>query len=204
MSRTVEKRQSDSKTVEKSTYHVDNSVKTYGEVQTLLKAYGVDLDHKRFLILQGEVESIALMKPKGQNEHEDGLLEYLEDIIGTSSYKSQLVEAEKLLEAASDVREEKLAHMKLMQKETKSLEGQSKEAMIYIDGENKVTQLQNKSLQCTIKKLSSDLESATAEKAAIDEKIQSEQARHTEVTDNLAVLSEKVLRTKTELEVWVP
>lgn len=33
---------------------------------------------------QGEVESIAQMKPKGATEHDDGLLEYLEDIIGTS------------------------------------------------------------------------------------------------------------------------
>ena len=41
--------------------------------------YGVDLEHKRFLILQGEVESISLMKPKG-TATEDGLLEYLQVI----------------------------------------------------------------------------------------------------------------------------
>ena len=50
----------------------------------LLKARGIDLDHNRFLILQGEVESIAQMKPKGATEHDEGLLEYLEDIIGTA------------------------------------------------------------------------------------------------------------------------
>jgi hypothetical protein len=27
-----------------------------------------------------------MMKPKGQTEHEDGLLEYLEDIIGSNRY----------------------------------------------------------------------------------------------------------------------
>ena len=36
------------------------------------------------------MESIAQMKPKAPNEHEDGLLEYLEDIIGTSRV-SQIV-----------------------------------------------------------------------------------------------------------------
>lgn len=36
---------------------------------------------------QGEVESIALMKPKALTENECGLLEYLEDIIGTTRYK---------------------------------------------------------------------------------------------------------------------
>lgn len=67
-----------------SKYTINGKTATYGEVQTLLKARGIDLDHKRFLILQGEVESIAQMKPMSPNEHEDGLLEYLEDIIGTS------------------------------------------------------------------------------------------------------------------------
>lgn len=38
-------------------------------------------------MLQGEVEQIAMMKPKGLTEHESGMLEYLEDIIGTSRYK---------------------------------------------------------------------------------------------------------------------
>lgn len=33
---------------------------------------------------QGEVESIAQMKPKGVNDSDEGLLEYLEDIIGTA------------------------------------------------------------------------------------------------------------------------
>jgi structural maintenance of chromosome 4 len=39
------------------------------------------------------VESIAQMKPKTLTEHEDGLLEYLEDIIGTSKYKEPIEEA---------------------------------------------------------------------------------------------------------------
>ncbi len=37
--------------------------------------------------MQGEVEQIALMKPKAQHPHETGMLEYLEDIIGTTRYK---------------------------------------------------------------------------------------------------------------------
>ncbi|KAL4068878.1 RecF/RecN/SMC N terminal domain-containing protein [Scleroderma yunnanense] len=64
-----------------SKYTINGRTSSFTEVQTLLKGRGIDLDHKRFLILQGEVESIAQMKPKAQNEHEDGLLEYLEDII---------------------------------------------------------------------------------------------------------------------------
>lgn len=41
----------------------------------------------KLAFLQGEVEQIALMKPKAQHPHETGMLEYLEDIIGTTRYK---------------------------------------------------------------------------------------------------------------------
>lgn len=45
--------------------------------------------------VQGEVEQISMMKPKGQTEHETGLLEYLEDIIGTDKYIPLLEETAK-------------------------------------------------------------------------------------------------------------
>ena len=57
-----------------------------------MRSHGIDLDNNRFLILQGEVEQIAMMKPKGQTPHEDGLLEYLEDIIGSNRYLEQINE----------------------------------------------------------------------------------------------------------------
>ena len=65
-----------------SNYYLNGKKMTFKEIGTLLRAKGIDLDHNRFLILQGEVESIAMMKPKAQHENDDGLLEYLEDIIG--------------------------------------------------------------------------------------------------------------------------
>lgn len=36
---------------------------------------------------KGEVEQIAMMKCKGDKDGETGMLEYLEDIIGTTRYK---------------------------------------------------------------------------------------------------------------------
>ena len=62
---------------------------SFQEVSTLLKKRGVDLDHNRFLILQGEVEQIALMKPKGLTPNDTGMLEFLEDIIGSSRCEEQ-------------------------------------------------------------------------------------------------------------------
>lgn len=90
-----------------STYYINDKPSNYTEVTTLLKKEGIDLDHKRFLILQGEVEMIAQMKPKAENEHDDGLLEYLEDIIGTSKYKEQLESISKEIENLNDIYIEK-------------------------------------------------------------------------------------------------
>lgn len=50
-----------------SKYFINNNVVDYKDVCTLLMDKGIDLDHNRFLILQGEVEQISLMKPKGSN-----------------------------------------------------------------------------------------------------------------------------------------
>jgi structural maintenance of chromosome 4 len=53
-----------------SKYLINDSPVDYKEVVQLLMEKGIDLDHNRFLILQGEVEQISLMKPKSENEHD--------------------------------------------------------------------------------------------------------------------------------------
>lgn len=47
-----------------SEYWLDDNRSSWSEVGCVLRAQGIDLDHNRFLILQGEVELIATMKPK--------------------------------------------------------------------------------------------------------------------------------------------
>ncbi|KAA1467870.1 hypothetical protein DENSPDRAFT_926927 [Dentipellis sp. KUC8613] len=119
-----------------SKYTINGRQSNYKEVQTLLKDRGIDLDHNRFLILQGEVESISQMKPKAPSEHEDGLLEYLEDIIGTSKYKEpielSLVEMERL----SEERSEKLNRLRIVEKEKNKLEEQKREAEDFLRLQN--------------------------------------------------------------------
>uniref|UniRef100_A0AC34GIG9 RecF/RecN/SMC N-terminal domain-containing protein n=1 Tax=Panagrolaimus sp. ES5 TaxID=591445 RepID=A0AC34GIG9_9BILA len=70
----------------KSKYSLNGKTAQFKDIQTKLKNAGIDLDHNRFLILQGEVEQISLMKYKAEKEGEEGMLEYLDDIIGTSRY----------------------------------------------------------------------------------------------------------------------
>jgi structural maintenance of chromosome 4 len=75
-----------------SDYYVNGRKCAVKEVAALLKSKGIDLDNNRFLILQGEVEQISLMKPRGEQPGDTGLLEYLEDIIGTDSLVPQIEE----------------------------------------------------------------------------------------------------------------
>ena len=80
-----------------SKYTIDSKSTTYTEVGQLLRSHGIDLDNNRFLILQGEVEQIAMMKPKAAAPHEEGLLEYLEDIIGSNRFVEKIDEVSIIL-----------------------------------------------------------------------------------------------------------
>lgn len=84
-----------------SSYYVNEVLSSRGGVVQKLKDYGVDLDHNRFLILQGEVEQISMMKPTAKSEHEEGMLEYLEDIIGSNRLKEPIIKFDELIEQLS-------------------------------------------------------------------------------------------------------
>ncbi|MCJ1471588.1 hypothetical protein MMC13_000228 [Lambiella insularis] len=122
-----------------SKYYMNGHESNFTAVTTLLKERGVDLDHKRFLILQGEVESIAQMKPKAANEHDDGLLEYLEDIIGTSKYKTPIDESAAEVETLNEVCVERSARLQHVEKEKNGLEDKKNKALAYIKDENELT-----------------------------------------------------------------
>jgi structural maintenance of chromosome 4 len=105
-----------------SKYYINDRGSNFTEVTKLLKGKGVDLDNNRFLILQGEVEQISLMKPKSQGPHDEGFLEYLEDIIGTNQYVEKIEEASKQLEMLNEKRTASVQMLKLAEKERDNLE----------------------------------------------------------------------------------
>ncbi|KKK20217.1 hypothetical protein AOCH_005760 [Aspergillus ochraceoroseus] len=140
-----------------SKYYMNGKETNFTTVTTLLRNRGIDLDHKRFLILQGEVESIAQMKPKAANEHEDGLLEYLEDIIGTSKYKQPIEEAATELETLNDVCVEKNNRVQHVEKEKTALEDKKNHALAYIRDENELAQKQSALYQIYIDECSDNL-----------------------------------------------
>lgn len=57
---------------------------------------------------QGEIEAISLMNPKAQTEHESGMLEYVEDIIGTNRYIEPIQKFNEKLEKLNEEKKEKV------------------------------------------------------------------------------------------------
>ena len=49
-----------------------------------------------------------MMKPKALTEHEDGMLEYLEDIVGSSVHKEPIEQLAKEVEVLNECRGEKV------------------------------------------------------------------------------------------------
>lgn len=78
------------------------------------------------------------MKAKASNEHEDGLLEYLEDIIGTSKYKTPIEEAAKEVEELNEICAEKSNRVQIVEKEKNNLEDKKNAAIAYIRDENEL------------------------------------------------------------------
>ncbi|GAA5870268.1 hypothetical protein JCM1840_001607 [Sporobolomyces johnsonii] len=128
-------------------YTVNGKTASPGEVKQMLLGRGIDLTHNRFLILQGEVESIAQMKPKGATDQDEGLLEYLEDIIGTAKYKPQIEEALVDVERLGDERASQMNRVKLVEKEKSALESRKKDADAYLRDQLELVSLQNRLYQ---------------------------------------------------------
>jgi len=140
-----------------SKYYMDGQGSNFTDVTTVLKKRGVDLEHNRFLILQGEVEQISLMKPKALTPHEDGLLEYLEDIIGSNRLVEPIEEAEKVVEEKTEQRQEKLNRLRVAERERESLDGPRREAEAWVSAEGERLELQSLVAQSEARKCHASL-----------------------------------------------
>ncbi|KAG6545759.1 hypothetical protein Mapa_012720 [Marchantia paleacea] len=140
-----------------SKYYINERASTFTEVGKKLRAKGVDLDNNRFLILQGEVEQISLMKPKAQNPHDEGFLEYLEDIIGSNVYVEKIEEAHKTLEELNEKRVSVVQRVKLSEKEKDGLQGAKDQAEAYMLKEAELMKWQRRAAEMASEEASADL-----------------------------------------------
>lgn len=121
-----------------SHYFLNSAVTSTREVREILRKAGIDMSHNRFLILQGEVEAISQMKPTSTAQGEEGMLEYIENIVGTNRFVipiAKLAHRIKTLEyQVSSYSAACRRHQGMLNKYTQSLIG----AIAYIDSLNNI------------------------------------------------------------------
>ncbi|KAG2746768.1 hypothetical protein P692DRAFT_201933204 [Suillus brevipes Sb2] len=171
-----------------SRYTLNSRSSTYTEVQTLLQGRGIDLTHKRFLILQGEVESIAQMKPKGTSEHDDGLLEYLEDIIGTAALKAPIESALAEVDRLGEERAEKVARLRIVEKEKAKLDAERKEALAWLKLANEHVRALSRLWQYYLWKCLENDEQFAAQIEHLEKELEDERERNKDDITHLELL----------------
>ncbi|XP_057521763.1 structural maintenance of chromosomes protein 4-like [Amaranthus tricolor] len=186
-----------------SKYYINNKASNFTEVTSKLKAKGVDLDNNRFLILQGEVEQISLMKPKSQGPHDEGFLEYLEDIIGTDKYVEKIEEAFKQLETLNEKRSGVVQMVKLSEKERDSLEDVKNEAEAYMLKELSLLKWQEKATKLAAEENNAKMEELQNNLLSLEDSMKS---KREEIQGNRTTLKDlesshnKNLKRQEELE----
>ncbi|KAI5956447.1 SMC4 [Candida jiufengensis] len=164
-----------------SQYYINNKRSNYTEVTTLLKNQGIDLDHKRFLILQGEVESIAQMKAKAEKEGEDGLLEYLEDIIGTTKYKQLIEDSMSRIEELNTICQEKADRFNLVEKDKEALDEKKVEALRFLELERKLNHHKSIQFQYNINHFETKINERQTEADDLERQLQEKKLANNEV-----------------------
>ncbi|CAK8566745.1 unnamed protein product [Lathyrus sativus] len=174
-----------------SKYYINNRSSNFTEVTKKLKGKGVDLDNNRFLILQGEVEQISLMKPKSQGPHDEGFLEYLEDIIGTNKYVEKIDESFKQLESLNEKRSGVVQMVKLSEKERDSLEDVKNEAEAFMLKELSLLKWQEKATKLAVDDTGGKMDELQVGVASLEENLKSERDKIQESKQFLKELETK-------------
>lgn len=154
-----------------SQYYIQGKKSTQKEVVAFLIDKGVDLEHNRFLILQGEVEQIALMKPKAEKEGEEGLVEYFDELIGTNKYVDEIKRAAEIAISCQEDRLGALDTLNKLRDERAALDGARIQTLEYITKENQLQKLISALSQIRIMKVSEDLVVPRRKIALIEEEI---------------------------------
>ncbi|NWY50089.1 SMC4 protein, partial [Chionis minor] len=183
-----------------SVYHINGKKKTFKDVGILLRSHGIDLDHNRFLILQGEVEQIAMMKPKGQTEHDEGMLEYLEDLIGSARLKEPIQTLCRRVEILNEQRGEKLNRVKMVEKEKDALEADRNKAIEFLCLENKMFKEKNQICQYYIHDLKKRINDMETQKQKINEETKDVNEKSSKLADEMKNKNKALKELEKKLE----
>jgi len=126
-----------------SQYKINNKSATFAQVADELAKRNIDLKNNRFLILQGEVELISQMKPLATSPNETGLLEYLEDIIGSNKYVEPIAKASAEYDGAEEMRTQAKNRMRASEKTREGLRGSRDDVLAFKNAQRAVAKNRN-------------------------------------------------------------
>ena len=184
-----------------SQYQIDGRNATFGMVSEYLGSRGIDLDNNRFLILQGEVEMISMMPPKGKADgNDEGLLEYLEDIIGSNKYVERANLAAARVEQLGEVRQERLNRVKAAEKEKDSLSGAKAEAESLVNKDREVRRKRNVLYQLHAMHARREGETASEEREELGGRLDEERASLAEADSRVSEIEDGISGQKREYD----
>uniref|UniRef100_A0A3Q1IPH2 Structural maintenance of chromosomes protein 4 n=1 Tax=Anabas testudineus TaxID=64144 RepID=A0A3Q1IPH2_ANATE len=134
-----------------------------------------------------------MMKPKGQTEHDEGMLEYLEDIIGSCRLKEPIQTLSRRIELLNEQRGEKLNRVKLVEKEKNALEGERNKAVEFLTLENDIFKHKSQLCQYYVH----DLQKRVVDKEQEKQKILDDTK---ELTEKNATISKEMNNMNQELK----
>ncbi|GFR22670.1 structural maintenance of chromosomes protein 4 [Trichonephila clavata] len=157
---------------EDSYYEMNGKVIQYKEIKKALKKHGIDMDYTRFLILQGEIESISQMKPVGNHE-KAGMLDYIEDIIGSNRFADSIALLKEAWNVKNSEDKEKRAMLRLVAKERDELREPRNKAIEFLRLDNDRVLCENSIFLFQRTKAEEERESLVGKKKILADKIKS-------------------------------
>ena len=152
-------------------YCLNNQTVTYARLSKFLASKGIFLSHSRFLILQGEVEKVATKDRKQ-------LLDYLQDVIGTSEFSKDIESIDKELDGLKKQAEVASNEFEYAKRDLGHYENPKKKARKYLDDvelihkyRNLLYQLKRKTLEEEIKESDHTLKKLEKEQYKLEKKL---------------------------------
>jgi structural maintenance of chromosome 4 len=184
-----------------SKYQINNKTVQFKDVATYLESHGIDLDNNRFLILQGEVEMISMMPPIGRNGNDDGLLEYLEDIIGSQKFVPATTTAAEQVEKLSEVRLEKLHRVQTVEREKESLVSAKVEAESLLSKDRMIRHQQNILYQMYQLEATTEVQTLRDQQNVTANQLQTERTKYANETARIDLLEQSYEMEKKQYDV---
>uniref|UniRef100_A0A7E4UL16 Structural maintenance of chromosomes protein n=1 Tax=Panagrellus redivivus TaxID=6233 RepID=A0A7E4UL16_PANRE len=184
----------------KSKYYLNGHTIHFKEIFAKLKDCGVDLDHNRFLILQGEVEQISLMKPKAEREGDEGLLEYLDDIIGSNRFEEPIELFALQLELISTERDTQVSRLDMVTRDRNEMSGPVRETLQLLVLENKISAVKNKFFQTKKLKYEKEIKALGPKREAAEGDLQDKERRLEELVVKVKEQKRAINKLQKELD----